>query len=33
MDETKLRIRLENSRKYTSDEIKYEIERLLRMYS
>ena len=33
MDETKLRIRLENYKKYTSDEIKYEIERLLRMYS
>ena len=33
MDETKLRMRLENSRKYTIDEIKHEIERLLRMYS
>lgn len=33
LDETKLRIRLENSRKYSCDEIKNEIERLLRRYS
>ena len=33
LDETKLRIRLENSRKYSFDEIKNEIERLLKIYS
>ena len=33
LDESKLRIRLENSRKYSVDEIKNEIERLLKKYS
>ncbi|MEG0856308.1 MAG: sporulation protein [Terrisporobacter sp.] len=33
LDESKLRIRLENSRKYSSDEIKNEIEKLLKAYS
>ena len=33
LDETKLRIRLENSRKYSFDEIKNEIEQLLKIYS
>ena len=33
LDESKLRIRLENSRKYSFDEIKNEIEGLLRKYS
>ena len=33
LDETKVRIRLENSKKYSSYEIKNEIERLLKIYS
>lgn len=33
MDETNLRIRLENSRRYTVDELKFEIDNVLRRYS
>ncbi|RDY26740.1 sporulation protein SpoOM [Romboutsia weinsteinii] len=33
MDETNLRIRIENSRRYTVDELKFEIDNVLRRYS